>query len=968
MIKINKHISAISLFLTTCSSFTVAAQENKQPEWPAITLETKPWTRWWWMGSAVNEKDLTSLMEQYRKAGLGGVEITPIYGVKGAESQFINFLSPKWMGMLAHTLKEGNRLNMGVDMAQASGWPFGGPWVTQEDACKYVAHKTYTLKSGESLKEPVQLVQEPLVRTVGKKIDITELEEPIVSNPNLQLHAFDQVRFEKPLPLQALMAYSDRGQALNLTDKVDENGKLNWEAPAGNWNLYAVFQGWHGKMVERAGPGGEGDVIDHFSEQATENYLKHFDKAFEGQDLKPLRAFFNDSYEVDDAQGEANWTPQMFEEFKKRRGYDLRNHLPALFGKDTEENNQRVLCDYRETIADLILENYTKEWHEWAEKHGTLIRNQAHGSPANILDLYAATDIPEIEGTDIQRIKFASSAANVTGKKLISSESATWENEHFLSKLSDVKKAMDLFLLGGVNHTFYHGTNYSPQEAAWPGWLFYAAVHFNPNNTFWTDFSALNTYVARCQSFLQAGKPDNDVLLYLPIYDTFSKPGRTLLQHFDGIDHGFKGTGFEASAETMWEKGYSYDFISDRQLLKVEEENHELESGGGIVYKTVVIPDARFMPLETFEKLVQLAKDGATVVVYKNLPASVPGLGNLKEQQEKYQQLLTQLNFTNTDKTGIRKAVVGEGAFVVGSNLDHTLSYAGVKREPMADKGLQYVRRQHDKGSYYFISNSDRKAYNGWLPLQTNAQAVALFNPMSGKAGYASLRKSSTGESEIYVQLAPGESIILETSDSPASGALYTYYQATGNAQELKGSWTINFVEGGPNLPSEVKTAALKSWTALGGEDVKSFSGTAKYTLSFSKPKGKAEAWVLDLGRVEESARVVLNGTVLDTLIGPAYTVTIPQDLLKRKNVMEVYVSNAMANRVAYMDRNNITWQKFYNINMSARLPENRGKDGVFTAAEWQPKDSGLIGPVTLTPVSAISGTTAKNKEQVLSQ
>ncbi|ALI97841.1 glycoside hydrolase family 2 protein [Rufibacter tibetensis] len=940
--------------MLTVGCFTASAQGNEPPKWPAITQETKPWTRWWWMGSAVNQKDLTALMEQYRKAGLGGVEITPIYGAKGSEDQFINFLSPKWMEMLTHTLKEGTRLGMGVDMAQASGWPFGGPWVSLEDACKYVAHKTYSLKGGESLREPVQLIQEPLVRTVGEKIEIAKLQEPITLNPNLQLHAFDQVRFPKPLPLQVLMAYSEEGGALNLTNKVDKNGKLNWKAPSGNWNLYAVFQGWHGKMVERAGPGGEGDVIDHFSKQANENYLAYFDKAFAGQDLKSLRAFFNDSYEVDDAQGEANWTPQLFDEFKKRRGYDLREFLPALFGKSTEQTNQRVLCDYRETISDLILENYTEKWHDWAKKKGALIRNQAHGSPANILDLYAATDIPEIEGTDIQRIKFASSAANVTGKKLISSESATWENEHFLSSLGDVKKAMDLFLLGGVNHTFYHGTNYSPQAAAWPGWLFYAAVHFNPNNTFWTDFSALNTYMARCQSFLQAGKPDNDVLLYLPIYDSFSKSGNSLLQHFDGVSHGFKGTGFEASAEAMLKKGYSYDFISDRQLRNVIEEGNKLQTGG-IAYKTVVIPDARLMPLETFEKLVQLAKDGATIVVYKNLPGSVPGLDDLKDRQEKYQKLIDQLTFANTDKEGIKKANVGKGAFIMGNDLDQTLAYAGINRERMVDKGLQYVRRQHDKGNYYFVANSGDKTFTDWLPVQENAQAVALFNPMTGKAGYAEVRKSATGEPEVYVQLAPGESVILETSNAPATGALYTYYKPSGSAQEVKGVWAISFTEGGPKLPAATKTTSLKSWTELGGEDVKNFSGTAKYTVTFTKPKGKAKAWVLDLGKVEESARVMLNGVAVDTLIGPVYQVTIPDEQLKRKNVLEVYVSNAMANRVAYMDRNDLTWQKFYNINMSARRSENRGKDGVFTAAKWQPKESGLIGPVTFTPVKAIS-------------
>ena len=118
------------------------------------------------------------------------------------------------------------------------------------------------------------------------------------------------------------------------------------------------------------------------------------------------------------------------------------------------------------------------------------------------------------------------------GKPLASSETATWLNEHFQSSLGDVKQAVDKYFIGGVNHVFWHGTNYSPQNEPWPGWLFYAAVHFTPANPFWKDFSTLNNYVARCQSFLQKGKPDNDVLLYFPFNDRIAEMGRDLLLHF----------------------------------------------------------------------------------------------------------------------------------------------------------------------------------------------------------------------------------------------------------------------------------------------------------------------------------------------------------------------------------------------------------------------------------------------------
>ena len=112
-----------------------------QIKWPAITQQTKPWTRWWWQGSAVDKSNLTAAMQQYQQAGLGGLEVTPIYGVKGAEDKFIDFLSPKWMEMFQYTVSEAKRLNLGIDMATGTGWPFGGPWVEDKDASKYMHTK-----------------------------------------------------------------------------------------------------------------------------------------------------------------------------------------------------------------------------------------------------------------------------------------------------------------------------------------------------------------------------------------------------------------------------------------------------------------------------------------------------------------------------------------------------------------------------------------------------------------------------------------------------------------------------------------------------------------------------------------------------------------------------------------------------------------------------------------------------------
>jgi len=936
-------------FLIEC--FTAFPQEAKL-SWPEITSQNKPWTRWWWPGSIVTPEDITINLEKYREAGLGGMEITVIYGVKGQEGKFITYLSPEWMKVFTHTLKEAERLDLGIDLSNASGWPFGGPWVDPADACKNINYKTYSLSTGEKLTEKIEFRQPALVRPIGQKPDISGLNDPIGRNKDLQLYALDQIKFDKPLPVQAVVAYSDSGKAVNLSGLVTPERDLDWTAPTGRWTIYALFQGWHGKQVERAGPGGEGDVIDHFSGQAITRYLKHFDTVFQDYDLKYLRGYFNDSYEVDDASGQANWTNDLFYEFAIRRGYNLAEHLPALFQKDDPDKNARVLSDYRQTISDLILEKFTAYWTNWAHKQGKTTRSQSHGSPGNILDLYAATDIPETEGNEITRLKFASSAANVTGKPYASCEAATWLGEHFSSNLADIRKAVDLFFLAGINHVFYHGTSYSPENEPWPGFLFYAAVELTPANPIWNDFRALNDYVARVQSFLQQGMADNDILLYFPIFDRYADYGKGMLEHFDAISPAYNGTPFKAAAESLIEKGYAYDYISDLQLMTTVSYENLLETEGNI-YKTLILPGCKYIPIETFGQILRLVNEGAHIILYGDLPENVSGWAEKEEKTAFFNQIKAGISFSQTNNPEVLKAIYGKGMIISGKNLQQLLSFAGIRRETMADDQLRFMRRETRTGFTYFISNQGEKVFGNWIPFYVNASSAAVFNPMTNEFGVANYRIPKNGLIEVYARLNPGESLIISTYNNKPEGKPYLYYNPVSMPKEIPGSWKIEFIEGGPALPSSSEITKLVSWTDYSDASAKDFSGTAKYSVSFTKPREKADAWRLDLGEVCESASVTLNGKDLGSLIGPEFQMILGKKQLKKKNTLEIKVSNLMANHIAYMDRNNITWKKFYNVNFAARLRQNT-KDGIFDASSWQPRESGLIGPVTITPVKAV--------------
>ena len=943
-----------NIVYTTITIFVMLYSCDKpepKVQWPEISLENKPFTRWWWLGNILNENDLAVAMKEYAAVGLGGLEITPIYGVKGYEDQFIQYLSDEWVKKLVFTLKEAEKNGLIIDMATGTGWPFGGPWVKQQDACKYMVPKIYELKTGEKLLGKIEFIQKPILRTIGKKMSFDRVVEPIAANDSLQQVAYEQVRYEKPLPLILLMAFSDRGDKLNLTENVID-GELNWTAPEGNWKLYALFQGWHGKIVERAAPGGEGDVIDHFNKSALDHYLEKFNDAFMNIDISSIRAFFNDSYEVDDAVGEADYTPALFDEFLKRRGYDLRNYLPALYGNDTiNKIHIKVISDYRQTISELLLENFTVPWSKWAKGKNAIIRNQAHGSPANILDLYAAVDIPETEGKDIIKIKFASSASNVTGKNLTSSESATWLDDHFLGTLAETKVSIDRFFLGGVNHIFYHGTAFSPANEQWPGFLFYASVNYSPSNTFWNDFKAFNHYVARCQSFLQNSMPDNDILVYFPFYDRIADPGRYLLQHFSGGGARGKGSDFRDIVKLLIEEGFSLDYISDKQLSNVSYKKGKLNTGGN-QYKVIVVPECEYMPLSVLNKLFDFARKGTKVIFHNNLPKEVPGFGNYDIKMKSFNETVSNLTFIRIDENKTI-AEIGKGQIIKTKNINSLLMNLEIYPEEMYSQGLKCIRKRKDDGKVYFIVNNGTNTVDEFVKINAIGSSAAIFNPLTDDYGLAKIRNSTNG-TEVYLQLKPQQSCILRTYNSSKEANRYNYSKITKDQVNLDESWEITFIKGGPELPPSQQVSELFSWTEFKSDVYKSFSGSAKYRYRLKIPDAKVDAWMIDLGEVHESARIILNGEELATLYTSPYQYIIPAEKFKDENNLDIIVSNLMANRIINMEQNGEEYKRFYNVNFPARRAENRGDDRLFTAINWEPFNSGLMGPVKLLGVQYI--------------
>jgi hypothetical protein len=393
--------------------------------------------------------------------------------------------------------------------------------------------------------------------------------------------------------------------------------------------------------------------------------------------------------------------------------------------------------------------------------------------------------------------------------------------------------------------------------------------------------------------------------------------------------------------------GYAFDLISDKQILGIKNNGTVLQTSGGGNYKTVVLSDVKYIPLETFRKLVRAAEQGANIVFYKNMPVDVPGMTDLQKRKTELLQTIAGLSFSPAGNSSVKKAVIGKGSFLVGDDLEELLNEAKTGRETMVDKSLQYVRRKIEKGHCYFISNPGKTTINEWINLQAPEKYVLMFDPMHLATGYAKTRMEN-GVMQVLIYLDGGESCILQTSNGQVHSESSPYHIVTAAPETINGKWKLQFLTGGPELPPSAEFTKLGSWTELGNDAVKNFSGTALYSIHFPKPSVKIGYYQLDLGSVQETAEVILNGKKIATLIGPSFKIKISSLDMKEDNLLEIKVTNGMPNRIADLERRGIVWKKFYNTNFPSRLPVNRGTDGIFTAAKWQPKESGLLGPVTI--------------------
>lgn len=771
--------------------------------WPDPDSESRPWLRWTWPGGKPDTE-----LEAIARAGFGGVEVIAGPATE-ANTALVEWLSPGWVEMTSIAAAEASRLGLGFDLACQAGSAPGGSF----------------LPDGATA---------------------TTLEPFIASHPGGLL--------ETPLPEgtpSCLGAWPRSGPPVDLLPFVDPDARiLRWDAPAGPWRIYGSFDQHRVARIGDPAPGAEGPALDPYSPGATALWLQRLDTAYQFADPPRARTL-----EFTPLPG-ATWTADLFPAFQRRRGYDLRAQLPALFGEVDEGTTDRVLADYRETIAELQFDALTA-WHLGSHAQGTLTRAYGQASAGNPVDLHSVPDIPgmrlDAPPDDEKRLqlRFAASAARLTTKPLVT---ATYRagRDHPLSP-AELKRATDLLFLAGANHL---------------------ALELSPASPLWRDATAFTAMLARCQGVLQTGAPDTEVLLYYPAHDFHTERGG-IPDEADERTRWLRATAFQRAAETLDDHGIPFDVVTDRLLADATADRGRIIVGG-LPYRSLVLAEVRRLSDSTANHLLELARRGAPIAILGSWPEDVPGLptpdirrGNL---------------FTAMQKLRTFPQVLE------GNHPVRLLERHEIAPEAMADLGLSFVRRSHAEGHHYLVVNRGPGTVDAWVPLARPWESAVFMDPrFIRRTGLAPMRTRDDRQ-ELHLVLEPGESRILRTFHSrQATGPAWPDHSPSAGPRTIAGTWSVSFPEGELS-PADFETPVLGSWGTLADPLARSFQGTATYGIGFEVPAdGK---WLLDLGEVAHTARVRIDGKEAGVTFAPPHQLDISRFVSGGAHALEIEVTN----------------------------------------------------------------------------
>ena len=783
-----------------------------------------PGMRWWWFGPSVTRQELERQLTSMADAGLGEVEVAYVYPLAPATT---DFGSAPFLAHLRFAAERACELGLRFSLTLGSGWSFGGPHISTDLAARQLHWER-------------------------REIGPSRLEVPVVSPwPGDDLIA----AYVGDGSLQEPAASYER---LPITD-----GRLTIEAGTAPRTVLLGYARLTGQNVKRAAVGAEGPVLDHYSAPATRAHLHAVgDAMLDAVPAELVYSVFCDSLEVYGA----DWTPRLPEEFARRRGYDPVPVLYRLLIDGPEAT--RLRADYHRTLAELYEENFVAVCQRWAAARGVSFRIQGYGTPPATVSSYRFADHFEGEGWGWLRItptRWASSAAHLYGRSVVSAEAWTWvHSPSFRATPLDVKGEAHEHLLNGINRLIGHGWPYSPADAPGLGWFFYAAGALDDRNPWWPAMPGLAGYLSRLCWLLRQGEPVADVALYVPNEDLFATMGRAQGGSLDTWREAHRRIPSEIPA-AIRRAGLDYDLVDD-EALEVADADH---------YRVVVLPTATRVPQSTADWLDRVRASGGAMLAVDS-PVRLPGVRDVASE-------------------GLMAALAAS----VPSDLEIS--------PPSPEIG--FVHRRCGDFEVYFVANTGPRTRAFGLVVGTPLANFEQWDPVSGHV----VRAGATTEG-IELTLHPYEATVVILTDVPVERI--SRQAGPQRTRPLSGPWQVAFGNE-PAQPVDLPHV----WEEEPGR--RNYSGAATYTTSIDLGDtdgggaidfGSCEVHeraasehglvgpsyqVAVRGPVGEVAHVRVNGIDCGFAWAPPSRVEISHALRNGRNQIEVIVYNTGANALA---------------------------------------------------------------------
>jgi len=896
----SRYLSLVALAATVWAADPTAAELQSAFENPPD--DARIMMRWWWFGPAVKEAELEREMRLMKAGGIGGFEVQPVYPLApdDPEKGFRNFhyLSPEFLKALQFTSRKARELGLRMDLTLGSGWPFGGPHIpVTQSAGRLRCERIPVPDKGSRIPLPDIIGGEKLIATFLARGDARQFA---------------------PTGIVRLTAV-DRGMV---------------QIPAGLQGPHVVLffiSSRTGQMVKRPSAGAEGFVLDHMDRGALETHLK-----LAGEPMltvlraAPPYAIFSDSLEVYGS----DWTPNLIEEFRKRRGYDLTPLLPALVG-DIGDKTSAIRHDWAKTLTELVEENYLAPLNDWARRNGTQLRSQTYGTPPVTISSAAIPDLMEGEGPHWRRYssaRLATSAAHLYGKPVVSSETWTWlHSPSFRATPLDMKAEADLHFIQGINQLIGHGWPYSPDDVAGrPGWRFYAAAVFNDHNPWWIVMPDLAKYLQRVSYLLRQGKPTNDIAIYLPTADARANLTAGRSSHDPYL---IKVLGDDLVPQIL-DTGFAFDLIDDGAIDRF-----------GVSHAALILPRVERIPLATYRKIEAYVRSGGVVLALGRTPALAPGLVESESDGPRIREL-TQALFGSA---GGRVRTVADDRSL-GKELAALLT-PDVQSNPKTPS-LGFIHRKLDWGEVYFVANTSNISVRADLTFRVKGLQPTWWDPFTGKTSPAQFTTDTNG-------------VRVELDCEPYGSRVIVFANGTGAApptsapmpasMDISAGWTVRF----PDIGKTVNMPVLRSWTD--DEDTRFYSGQAVYEKTIALSQGLLtfkrriylnfgtgapvdpsprvngmRAW-LD-GPVREAALVYVNDQLAGSIWRPPYEIDITGLLWPGAVHLRIVVANVAINHMAGRP---LPDYRLLNLRYGERFTPQDMKN-------LQPIPSGLFGPIRL--------------------